>query len=210
MQLKVCGLSDVNQIIQLDEVGIELVGFIFYKPSPRYILNFSNAENIKKIACKNAKKTGVFVHEKTTTILSLANQFGLDFIQLHGNESPEFCAKIKNHFPIIKAISVSDDSLNIQEELLLYNDVVDYFLFDTNTTKYGGSGKKFNWTILEKINVQKPYFLSGGIGLESIPEIQIYKQQNHPNFWGIDINSKFEKAPTIKKIDDIIHFKKNI
>lgn len=200
MKIKVCGLSSSSQIISLDNLGIDFLGLIFYKPSPRYFFNFSSATEFNQIPLKHAQKVGVFVNEDINDLISIANQLHLDFIQLHGNESPDYCTEIKKHFPIIKAFSINshfDDKI-----LRSYESIVDYFLFDTQTAHFGGSGKSFDWNLLQDFKINNPFFLSGGISIDDVDKIQnIFLNPKLANCLGIDINSRFEISPSIKDIE---------
>jgi phosphoribosylanthranilate isomerase len=197
MQLKVCGLCDINQIKTLTNLNIDRLGFIFYDKSPRYFGNKLKAGEVFKINSK-ANKTGVFVNEEQSQIESTITKFKLNSIQLHGNESPEFCLQLKKKVEVIKAISIKNKESFSETEK--YNDACDLFLFDTYSESHGGTGKKFDWSWLDNYKSNIPFFLSGGIDLEDIPEInKLY----HPKLIGIDVNSKFEIAPGIKDINKI-------
>ncbi|MBK6834766.1 MAG: phosphoribosylanthranilate isomerase [Bacteroidetes bacterium] len=197
MQLKVCGLTDINQIKELSNLEIDRLGFIFYKKSPRYVDEKLNKEELVKINSK-ANKTGVFVNEKIDCIKNVIKDFKLTSVQLHGNESPDFCKELKDNIEVIKTISIKNKESFI--ELEKYKDTCDYFLFDTYSEAYGGTGEKFDWSWLINYKLNIPFFLSGGIDLADIKDIQAI---NHPNLVGIDVNSKFEIAPGIKDLNKI-------
>lgn len=173
----------------------DFMGFIFYPPSKRFIgLDFE--VNHLKAVNKNIIKTGVFVNATTDEVLEFGKLYGMQAIQLHGNESPELCQQIKNAgFFTIKAFGV-DDGFDFTL-LNPYQDKVDLFLFDTKTDQHGGSGKTFNWQILANYKLEKPFMLSGGISLGNLEEVL---KLAHPYFYGIDINSKFELEPGLKDI----------
>jgi phosphoribosylanthranilate isomerase len=195
MQLKVCGIINNETIRELIPLGINRMGFIFYHQSPRYVYSKLIEDGLKEIP-QHIKKTGVFVNAEIAEIEKLIETCQLDAIQLHGDESPEFCLHFKTKTEVIKTISIKDESSF--DTTKLYRDVCDLFLFDTQSDKYGGTGNSFNWQWLEKYTMEKPFFLSGGISLQNFEEI---RKINHPKLIGIDVNSKFETRPGIKNID---------
>ena len=200
MKLKVCGLKHEQNIKELMQLPIDYVGFIFYKKSPRFV-----AENLSfdflRIIPKHIKKVGVFVNETNYSIFNHIAHYDLDMVQLHGNETPEICAELKTQVKVMKAFQINDDF--DFKQLEKYIPVVDYFLFDSPTVNYGGSGKSFNWQALKKYNYNIPFFLSGGINEEHIEEI---KQLNIPQLAAIDINSKFEIEPGLKNTIQVKQF----
>jgi len=197
MQLKVCGLSDSNQINTLSNLDVDRLGFIFYNKSPRYVGNKLDSEGLSKINSKT-NKTGVFVNEEQSQIENIISKFKLNSIQLHGNESPEFCLQLKKKVEVIKAIAIKNKESFTETEK--YNDACDFFLFDTYSESHGGTGKKFDWSWLSNYKLNIPFFLSGGIDLADITEIN---KLNHPQLIGLDVNSKFEIEPGIKDINKI-------
>lgn len=202
MKLKVCGMKYPQNINQLIELLPDYIGFIFYPKSKRYMADFTNPEVLKAIP-DNIKKVGVFVNESVEGIRTAIEKFCLDVVQLHGNENPESCKKLKEFgFKIIKAFQVHEDFDFAQ--LDEYKDFCDYFLFDTQTPLYGGSGHKFDWQLLKKNDNEKPFFLSGGIGLEDVESIRNIKNLN---IHAIDVNSKFEIEPALKNINQLKEFK---
>lgn len=197
MELKVCGITTTEDILALITLKIDRLGFIFYHLSKRYVYGKLIEDGLKAIP-EHIKKTGVFVNAEIAEIEQIIKQFHLDSIQLHGDESPEFCMHFKGKAEVIKTISIKDKSSF--ETAKLYADVCDLFLFDTQSEHYGGTGKTFNWHWLEAYNLGKPFYLSGGISIENFEEI---KKINHKQLIGIDINSKFEIRPGIKDIGKI-------
>ena len=204
MLLKVCGMVNAENISALIKLNPDFIGFIFYEKSPRFVGHFPEVEVPKHI-----KKVGVFVNEKLEKIIMWVNKFQLNAIQLHGNESAAYCNSLMQHFnkekntiTIIKAFSV-DNNFDFKTTLP-YTNCCTYFLFDTKTKKYGGSGEKFNWKILKNYSYNTPYFLSGGIGVDDAETINKLKDNN---LKGIDINSQFELAPGVKNIEMIKKFK---
>ncbi|WP_307210159.1 phosphoribosylanthranilate isomerase [Chryseobacterium lathyri] len=207
-QLKVCGLTQLNQIHELISMKTDFLGFIFYEKSPRYVLNHLNLEDILKI--NHPGKTGVFVNEEIDIITDIAKKAGLNFIQLHGDENEDFVIKLKQNIrseiKIIKVIRIGDNNQETEEKtekaLNSHVLIVDYFLFDTDSKAFGGTGKQFNWTILNTLKIPLPYFLSGGISEENIENISLLEKKP----FAIDINSKFELEPGIKDLEKIKKF----
>jgi phosphoribosylanthranilate isomerase len=193
MLLKVCGMRDSDNIKGLISVAPNYIGFIFYPKSKRYVGdNFMMPQIPKSI-----KKVGVFVNETIDSLLQKVHKYELDYVQLHGDESVEYVEQVKiNAVNIFKVFSLSDQMP--LEWMREYESFVDYFLFDTKTPEYGGSGRKFEWSILKQYNLNKPFLLSGGIALEDIP---IIKDLQLENLIGIDVNSKFEEYPGFKNLE---------
>lgn len=179
----------------VEKLSVDFLGFIFYPPSKRYV-----GENPDSgLFHSNKPRVGVFVDENAFEILGLAKNLGLEWIQLHGKENPQTCQLLKNQgLKIIKAFQINE-KFNFSATSS-FNNVADYFLFDTKTKIPGGSGKKFNWDILERYSGEIPFLLSGGIGPDDAETI---RQINHPQFAGVDLNSGFEDEPGIKNIDKL-------
>jgi len=199
MIVKVCGIKTEENIEFLAQADIEMIGLNFYSPSVRYIAEDANPDIFNSLP-RNIQKVGVFVNESIATILEIISKFNLDFVQLHGDENPEFCSTLAKHIRIIKVFRVDKDFDFIS---VLNFDSATYFLFDTKTINYGGSGKKFDWTILNQYKESIPFLMSGGIGPNDIDQILEIK---HPYFKGIDINSKFESTPGIKDKNLVLPF----
>ncbi len=196
MKLKVCGMRDAENIRQLLELNPDFIGFIFYDQSPRYAATL-DADFVKKIA--GPQKVGVFVNAPLDEIFRTAAAYGLDIIQLHGDEPADMIEPIHEAgLNVIKVFRVSDA---LPDNLMDFAQA-DYFLFDTKTKQYGGSGQQFDWHILKKVN--HPFLLSGGVGIEDIRTI---KSLNLPHLIGIDINSRVELAPGLKDIEQIKQLK---
>lgn len=192
MKIKVCGMRDPSNIKSIDALGIDFMGFIFYKKSPRYTNYSSDCKSPIK-----AQKIGVFVNSSQEEILKKAAEHQLRYVQLHGSESSDFCAQLNQKgLAIIKAFQV--DNFFDFELIKAYESVCSYFLFDAKGKHYGGNGIQFNWQILKKYQLDIPYFLSGGIDLDSI---EILKNMHLPGLYAIDINSKFEIDPGMKNIE---------
>ncbi|CAN5168926.1 phosphoribosylanthranilate isomerase [soil metagenome] len=205
MRIKVCGMTKAEQVKQLDELGVEFAGFIFYPKSPRYVYRNMPATEIKKIRGK-INKVGVFVNADADEILKTVDACGLYLVQLHGDESPRVCERIANYVSVIKAFRISEDD-NIEWKIREYYDAVDMYMFDTEGVGYGGTGKKFNWELLKGQNIRKPFFLSGGISPGDAENLKTF--QSDPvakDLFAIDINSKFEIMPGVKDMDLIKKF----
>ncbi len=200
MLVKICGLKDRINIEQVLSHKPEMAGFIFYEKSPRFV-GYEPLFTQFVYGLHNVKKVGVFVNTSFDQLLETSKAFGLDYVQLHGNESADDCNTISRQISVIKAFRMDEDfNFKILAE---YEGCCSYFLFDTNTSNYGGSGKKFNWKLLENYKGSTPFILSGGIGPEDNEQL---KQIIHPAFAGIDLNSRFEIEPGIKNIDLIKKF----
>jgi phosphoribosylanthranilate isomerase len=209
MRVKVCGLTNTNQVRQLNELGIEFAGFNFYKRSPRYVHKTMPSTAIKKIGGK-INKVGVFVDEDADELLQTVDDCGLYLVQLHGNESPRYCERISNYISVIKVFRLSDDD-NVEWKIKDFYDAADMFMFDTETAAFGGSGKKFNWEILKDLNIHKPFLLAGGISVEDTDELKKFAQQTvAKDLFAIDINSKFEVMPGMKDIELVKTFRKKL
>lgn len=202
MKLKVCGLK--YNIAEVANLQPDYLGFIFYEKSPRFF-----EHTIPKIP-NNIKKVGVFVDASLDFVKVNISKYNLDLIQLHGNESPEFCNSIKSFGKkIIKVFSVKD--LFDFSLLKHYESACDYYLFDTKGTLPGGNGYMFNWNILANYPSTKPFFLSGGIGLNQIEKLKQFKKANLSKYChAIDVNSKFEIEPGLKNINDLERFKNEL
>ena len=186
-----------DNITEIALLQPDFMGFIFYKKSLR---NFEN--NIPDLS-NSIKKVGVFVNASLEEIEEKVKQYELDFVQLHGDESSEFCHLLQqNKFKVIKAFNI--DNLFNFNILNKYNTFCDYFLFDTKGTNYGGNGIAFDWSVLENYHLDKPYFLSGGIGLENLEEVKSFLiTASAKNCIAIDCNSKLEISPGLKSMEKV-------
>jgi len=223
MKLKVCGMK--YNTAEVAKLQPDYLGFIFYKNSPR---DFN--DSIPELP-KDINKVGVFVDEHVEVIVSQIEKYQLDAIQLHGHESPEICRLLKSYchserneeshneisqsmrslrqgkpIEIIKVFSIKNEfDFSVLEK---YEDVCDYFLFDTKGKLPGGNGYTFNWDVLKDYPSTKPYFLSGGIGLKSVKTIKAFKESPASKYcYAIDVNSKFEIEPGLKNIEELEKFK---
>ena len=203
MNLKVCGMKYKKNINEVSNLKPNFMGFIFWPETSRYF----NSE--KTDIPNNIFKVGVFVNQSFEIIKEKIYKFNLDYVQLHGDEKVHICKKLNQITKIIKVFRVGE---NIDfNKITPYENYCDYFLFDTEGKKYGGSGKKFNWKILRNYKSKKPFFLSGGIDLNDFNELKKIFKLDIP-FFGIDINSRFEIKPGLKddkKIKELIEKIKN-
>ena len=184
-------LEETN-VREVEQSGTDWMGFIFYPKSPRYV-----GEMLPYIP-ENVKRVGVFVNEDTGRLLALAEKNRLDILQLHGDESPDDCKRLQEKgLFVIKAFGIATDKLFPAELVEQYEDCCDYFLFDTRTDLYGGSGEKFGWGILSNYRGETPFLLSGGI---SPKDMEAVKGFSHPKCIGIDLNSGFEISPAVKDV----------
>lgn len=231
MIVKVCGMRDAQNIREVAQLGVNALGFIFYPQSPRCVKELEYDDSftpalVRGEADMQIPRIGVFVDEDIEKVLVQTLRFSLNCIQLHGNETREYCEDLNQGFkeliemfnkeaqkqnpdaepfdgriPLMKAISVSS-----AEDIQKYKDyvgAVDYFLFDTKCKTVGGSGEQFDWSVLDAYDGDVPFLLSGGIGPDDAERVKAIK---HPMFGGIDINSKFEKEPGIKDVEKIKKF----
>jgi phosphoribosylanthranilate isomerase len=204
MRVKVCGITQVEQLSILPELGAAFAGLIFYPKSPRYVLRHMTTSQIKKEA--NTNKVGVFVNASIEEVLQMVDECRLHMVQLHGDETPRYCEKLADYISVIKAFRITETD-NINWRIKEYSDVCDMYLFDTEGAGYGGTGKKFNWEQLKDVVVGKPYFLSGGIEPTDVNKIKEFLTKPESKaLFAIDINSKFEFSPGIKDIELIKNF----
>ncbi|NDV69191.1 phosphoribosylanthranilate isomerase [Dysgonomonas sp. 25] len=198
MRIKVCGMREPDNIEELAELPIDMMGLIFYEKSPRYVGNISksNRQAIGKATTEQGiDRVGVFVDESLMTILQAVDSYMLDMVQLHGDESPDFCRELNKTLPVIKAFSIAEAA--DLEQTTAYEGLFGYFLFDTKTPQRGGSGQQFDWTLLDRYTGRTPFLLSGGISVDDAAAIRAIK---HPKFYGVDLNSRFEVEPGLKDI----------
>ncbi len=218
MVIKVCGMRDAQNIREVSQLGVDMIGMIFYPKSPRYVeMQSSHAgiipdyvkEDINIKSAKSPARVGVFVDDMVQNIVTRVVNYHLDYVQLHGNEPREMCENlrltldpdIRPGIKIIKAISVSDAS-DIQK-YKEYVGAVDLFLFDTKCKTVGGSGQQFDWQVLEQYDGEIPFLLSGGIGPENASRLHAF---HHPKYIGIDLNSRFEIEPGVKDVEKLKGF----
>lgn len=203
IRLKICGMKYSENIQEIAALKPDYLGFIFWDKSSRKF----ELKELPKLD-SNIKKVGVFVDASLEEIQNKIKTFQLDAIQLHGKESVDYCANLKNEkVETIKAFSINNDfDFN---QLKAYENVVDFFLFDTKGKLPGGNGTTFDWQVLENYNLQKPFFLSGGIGLTEISKTKEFLDSDLSNYcYAIDVNSRFETEPGLKNKIDLEKFKK--
>ena len=228
MIIKVCGMRDAENIRAVSDLGIDMIGFIFYHESPRYVQMISARAGIipdyskerldkargkvtagEEASAKQPKRVGVFVDEMPQTIITRIFNYNLDYVQLHGDESAVMIDNLRNSvdpdihpgLKIIKALSISGKA-DI-ERWREYEGHADMLLFDTRCKSVGGSGEHFDWSVIEAYDGNIPFILSGGIGPEDAERI---KQISHPMLAGIDLNSRFETEPGIKDVEKLRDF----
>jgi phosphoribosylanthranilate isomerase len=200
MIVKVCGMRDADNIRAIDSLNIDMMGFIFYPKSPRYV---SEKPSFLPL---HSKRVGVFVNASAEEVLIKTIEYSLDYIQLHGNETPDYCRTLKTyHLHLIKAFSVCTEEDVMQSKS--YEGLCDYYLFDTKSNQYGGSGKAFEWNILQSYQSDTPFLLSGGLGADDAEAVLRF---HHKHFAGIDLNSRFEFKSGMKDVEKIKAFLKQI
>lgn len=208
-RIKVCGMTLPEQVNALDEIGVDLAGFIFYGKSPRYVGNKISPEKMKKIGGRIAK-VGVFVNESYDTLMKTVEDYRLDMVQLHGDESERFCERVANYVTTIKAFRLSEND-PIEWMVRPFHEGSDMYMFDTLGSGYGGTGKKFNWEVLKSVTLNKLFFLSGGI--EPGDEERLKEFAAEPvakKLFSIDINSRFEVAAGVKDMGKVEEFCRNL
>lgn len=232
MKIKVCGMRDAQNIRDVAALDIDLMGFIFYPKSPRFVSLISSQAGIIPdysperlnmavnadgkpgyIFPKRIKRVGVFVDEMPQTIITYVYNYSLDYIQLHGKETPTLIDNLRRtlvpdlvpDIKVIKAFGIN--SADDLQQCEAYEGYADLFLFDTRTPLKGGSGRQFNWSVLEAYHGRTPFLLSGGIGPEDADRVKAF---HHPQCVGIDLNSRFETAPAMKDVELLSKFIKQI
>ena len=205
MRIKVCGNTQLNQVYAMEEMGVEFAGFIFYHKSPRCVVGRIGEAELKKAKLK-INKVGVFVNAGYDEVMNDVEKYGLYMVQLHGDESPRLCERISDQVPTIKVFRIKEGD-NIDWKIREYKNVSDLFLFDTDWSNYGGSGKKFDWHILDGAHINKPFLLSGGIGIEDTDALRSFAAGKHgTNLFAADVNSKLESSPGIKDMEKVRKF----
>jgi len=199
-------MRDSENIQELVKLSPDYIGFIFYEMSKRFVTDFPKVEIPVAI-----KKVGVFVNESVEKIIDIVVKNKLDAVQLHGDESAVLCEELKCHselveeshdIQIIKAFSV-DSEFNFAETKA-YESICDLFIFDTKGKGYGGTGKKYDWSLLNKYKGNTPYLLSGGIGVDDVDLVLSFLSgQESQKCIGVDLNSGFEDAPALKNIEKL-------
>ncbi len=226
MIVKVCGMRDAENIREVAALGVDLMGFIFWPKSPRFVQMISSQAGIipdyseeryrravtgqqAPVSTAKPKRVGVFVDEMPQTIVSYVYNYALDYVQLHGQERPVMIENLKRTLipdiaPGIKIIKVL--SVSSKEDVMkykAYEGIADLLLFDTKCDTIGGSGEQFAWQVLDAYDGKTPFLLSGGIGPDDVEKVKAF---SHPQFMGIDLNSRFETAPGVKDVQRLRSF----
>lgn len=193
MKVKVCGMKYADNLAELTRLAPDYVGFIFHPKSPRFVEDPAQVEPVLRE--KGIRRVGVFVNPSLEEVLEKADRFHLDLVQLHGDESPGFCAAVAGFVPVAKAFRL-DDQFDFAQTLP-YEAVSDVFVFDARGKHYGGNGHKFNWEVLQQYAGTTPFLLSGGIGPDDAVGV---KNLRHAQYLGVDVNSGFESEPGRKEV----------
>ena len=198
MIIKVCGMREPENIRAVEALGVDLMGFIFWPPSSRYV-----GEKPSYLP-ENCRRVGVFVDAATEDILAAVQDFRLDVLQLHGHETPEAVAALKERLPAVRIFkSLAVKGPEDLEQAAVYEGVCDAFLFDTKGKLPGGNGQQFDWNVLRQYKGRLPFLLSGGIGPGDEARIRAF---DVPGCLGIDLNSRFETAPGRKDVEALRTF----
>ncbi|MBA2498985.1 MAG: phosphoribosylanthranilate isomerase [Chitinophagaceae bacterium] len=205
MRIKVCGMTLPEQVNALDEMGVQFAGFIFYPKSPRYIGNRISPQKMKSIKGQIAK-VGVFVNMPYDELMETVDAYRLDMVQLHGDESAHFCDKVANSVTVIKAFRLMEND-PLEWMIRPYEECCDMYLYDTLGSGYGGTGKKFDWSQLKNILLNKLYFLSGGIEPGDVDLLKDFnKEPVADKLLAVDINSRFEVSAGVKDMKKVKDF----
>lgn len=205
MRVKVCGMTQLEQVRQLDAMGVDFAGFIFYPKSSRYVARHLSGEKLKKEKLRLGK-VGVFVNATYEEMMKQVDDYGLDMVQLHGDETPRFCERVSNYISVVKVFRMGEND-PIDWIVKPFEDNSDMFLFDTEGAGYGGTGKKFNWDVLKNAAVNKLFFLSGGIEAGDAEKLKLFAEEPvAKKLFSVDINSKFETSPGVKDLKKVKEF----
>ena len=205
MKLKICGITQADQFQALDSLGVDYLGVIFVPESPRCVTDDQRKaiSSIIKEGDTAAEVIAVVKDVDIDFIRELVEEDGFRTIQLHGDEQPDYCQRLRRNFPeihMIKAIHISDV---FPRQIEIYRSI-DSFLFDTPSSLGGGTGVAFNWSVLEEGEIHKPFFLAGGISLDSLPLLKEYLRSAHElrdGLIALDANSQLEDEPGVKNIE---------
>lgn len=198
--IKVCGMRDAANIADVATLTPMLMGFIFYPRSPRYAGHLAPA--VIAALPEFVHPVGVFVNETFDKIVETCDRYGIRIVQLHGDETPDLCRRLRDAgYTVFKAFGISDDTR--WQDIEPYEGVADLYLFDTKSSRRGGSGRKFRWSLLDSYPLATPYLLSGGIGPDDTDAIV---DAMRPKMAGIDLNSRFETSPGVKDITKLANF----
>ncbi len=204
-RIKVCGMTLPAQVLALEEIGVDLAGFIFYPKSPRYMGAKISPEKMKQIKGRIGK-VGVFVNMDYEELMKTVDSYRLDMVQLHGDETPRFCERVANYVTVIKAFRLSDND-PLDWMVKPFDDTCDMYMYDTLGAGYGGTGKKFDWQVLNNFSIDKIYFLSGGIEHDDVKKLKEFSAEDAARkLFAIDINSKFEISAGVKDMMKVRQF----
>jgi len=205
MRIKVCGMTQLEQVKALDEMGVDFAGFIFYPKSPRYMREKIEPDQLRRLKLKIAK-VGVFVNMAYDELMHTVEDYRLDMVQLHGDETPRFCEQVANYVAVIKAFRLSDND-PIEWMVRPYHEGSDMYMFDTLGAGYGGTGKKFDWTVLKNSSIDKLFYLSGGIEPGDEEKLNLFSKEDAARkLFAVDVNSKFESSVGVKDLRKIKMF----
>lgn len=199
VNIKVSGITDLKQLTQLDGLMIDLAGFIFLKESPLYVVEKIKPAELKRTDL-DIKKVGVFKDPEMIEVLDAIDDYGLDVVELQGNETPEMCDDLSSAVEVIKTFKITKSGIDIDELVEPFDAVCDYYLFDSGS-------QSFDWKWLKKSRIEKPFFLCGAIGPGDTQKIKSFQ---HPDFFGVDINAQFEKSSGVKDMVAILQFKQGL
>lgn len=199
MNIKVCGITSLKQLQQLDGLNVDYAGLVFDENSPRYAGNSFEADEIED-ADLDITAVGIFKDMEYEDIMEMVEKYDLNIVQLNGDETPELCEELNEDVDVIKKIKIGPDTESVDALIADYDNVCDYYIFDNET---GETDKKFDWKKLEKAKIEKPFFLSGGIGPEDAAAVKKFR---HPDFLGVNINTRFEKQPGVKDMALVLKF----
>jgi len=207
MNIKVCGVTTFKQLQQLDGLEVDMAGLVLIPDTPWYAGDSLNAKEVSK-ADFDLKKVGILRNPSLSDALDWIDAYKLDAIQLIGEESPELCEDLSTEVEVIKLLPIDKDHSNLEKQLQQYDAVCDYYLFTgpfaSNNAIYGGV---FDWNLLASLRIEKPFFLSGGIGLQ---QSSVLRKFDHLDFFGADLNLEFETAPGEKDFKSILQFRQLI
>ena len=198
MKVKVCGMREAENIHEVEALGVDLMGFIFWPKSSRYV---SERPDYLPTKCK---RVGVFVDEDIAQVKGIANEYSLDYIQLHGKENTDYVKALEGYH-LIKAFNIATPEGF--KACQAYEGLVDFFLFDTKGKSVGGNGEKFDWSVLSAYQGDTPFLLSGGISPDDAASVRAI---HHPKFAGVDLNSRFELEPALKNVEQLRQFIKGL
>lgn len=201
-------MTRTDQLRRLEELGVSFAGLIFYPRSPRFVGRFNLASDDLRKARLGIHKVGVFVNADEEEVLRTVDEWRLQMVQLHGDETVKYCERISNHVNTIKAFRIAPGD-NVQWKLHPYREVTDMFLFDSVGSGYGGTGQPFDWGLLGEERIGKPFFLSGGIGPDDAEKLKAFADRQ-PDLFSVDVNSRFETSPGVKDMKRVEEFYNSI